>query len=406
MTYTSILEKILLLINMISSSWVYISFIILNVIFIILLICKKLSLKLTLLFSFLTTKLLLIYTIIVNFEETSKLCSKIIDNLFTNIYFPSAYTYLFILITINVISFILIAKPKTLKSYKVISLTGSGIINFILILILEVISKNKIDIFAKQSLFTNTNLVSLLELSINIFIITLIGLSASFIINTLTERISLKREEKNTSKEPSNVISNNTLTVEEPAVIEEPTPKEEPVYAINNDNYEYKFIPSFTTKPEVAMNVTPEVKPVIKPITVEQPTTDNLTYGYDFKEDTFDLSAFIPKKQPVKPINVMESIANNTDTNVNNNILLNQVINNELPIIKKEEEKKASLIEEKKNTYTLNDYRIFNKMLKDIREHNQSNSVMIDKELEYRLITKYSTEAFNRFKTMLQIYSN
>ena len=45
-------------------------------------------------------------------------------------------------------------------------------------------------------------------------------------------------------------------------------------------------------------------------------------------------------------------------------------------------------------------------MLKEIKEHNQSNTITIDKDLEYRLITKYSTETFNMFKKMLQIYSN
>lgn len=425
MTYTSILEKILLLINMISSSWIYISFIILNTIFIILLLCKKLSVKLTLLFSFLTTKLLLTYTIITNYKEVSSLISTITDDLFTNIYFPSAYTYLFILVTINIISIIFLVASKAPKTYKAISLTGSSIINFILILILEVISKNKIDIFAKQSLFTNTNLVSLLELSINIYILTLIGLSASFIINTVTERISIKRETKEpaTSTIPANVVS-NTLTIEEPVIIPEDTPtkKEEPVHAISGDNnYDYKFIPSFTATPEPIMNITPEVKPVmnivpeinpvVEPTVIATAPEPTITYGYNFKEDTFDLSAFIPKKQPVKPINVIEqpSVENtleNTSTNINNNILLNQIINNELPVVTKEEDKQASLLEEKKNTYTLNDYRIFNKMLKDIREHNQSNSMIIDKDLEYRLITKYSTETFNRFKTMLKIYSN
>ena len=45
-------------------------------------------------------------------------------------------------------------------------------------------------------------------------------------------------------------------------------------------------------------------------------------------------------------------------------------------------------------------------MLKDIKEHNGNNSVTIDKMMEYRLITKYSNEAYDMFKTMLKIYSN
>ena len=59
-----------------------------------------------------------------------------------------------------------------------------------------------------------------------------------------------------------------------------------------------------------------------------------------------------------------------------------------------------------KITYSLNDYRIFNKMLKDIKEHNQSNTIQIDKMLEYRLITKYSSETYDMFKRMLKNYSN
>ena len=43
-----------------------------------------------------------------------------------------------------------------------------------------------------------------------------------------------------------------------------------------------------------------------------------------------------------------------------------------------------SMLQNERDTYTLNDYRIFNKMLKDIREHNASSRISIDKNLEYR----------------------
>ena len=80
-----------------------------------------------------------------------------------------------------------------------------------------------------------------------------------------------------------------------------------------------------------------------------------------------------------------------------------KILNNNLSFIKEEIKEDFT---EVKNTYTLNDYRIFNKMLKDIKEHNGNNSVTIDKMMEYRLITKYSNEAYDMFKTMLKIYSN
>ena len=59
----------------------------------------------------------------------------------------------------------------------------------------------------------------------------------------------------------------------------------------------------------------------------------------------------------------------------------------------------------KKIDYTFDDYRLFNKMLKDIREYTQSNFIIIDKKLESRLITKYSSESYDIFKKMLEIYS-
>ena len=43
-------------------------------------------------------------------------------------------------------------------------------------------------------------------------------------------------------------------------------------------------------------------------------------------------------------------------------------------------------------------------MLKDIKEYNAGSVISIDKNLEYRLITKYSSENYNMFKKMLKIY--
>lgn len=105
------------------------------------------------------------------------------------------------------------------------------------------------------------------------------------------------------------------------------------------------------------------------------------------KTNDFILNDFIPKKQ--------ETII---PVPLTNDMIFEKILNNDLPIIREEKEET--------NNYTLNDYRIFNKMLHEIKEHNQNNTITIDKDLEYRLITKYSTETFNMFKKMLKIYSN
>ena len=406
MTYTSIFEKILLIFKTISTSWIYIAFIAVAIILIALLALKKISKKTSFLTTILATILVLSYTIYNYYEPISKMMNTLIDNMFINIYFPSAYAYLFILILINVIAVASLLNPRGEKIYKNVNGLCLIITDFILALILEIIAKDNIDIFAKKSLFANTTLVTLLEFSVNIFIVWLISLVAIYIINIITERIIITRENKKLVQDPAITIdqelSVNMATIKddyqattnatEPAIVN-------PVQAIMPTTTENKFIPNFTiTTPvvEPVMDVQPQNTFI--PVINNEPTT-NYSYNYT-NNSSFDLSAFIPKKQEVKPITIM-----NNPTNNNTNQIFEQILNNELPLIK-EEETPVSVVEETKNTYTLNDYRIFNKMLKDIREHNQSNSITIDKNLEYRLITKYSTETYNMFKTMLKIYSN
>lgn len=395
MKYTNIFEKLISIFNIISSSYIYIVFSLIVVILIALLMLKKISKKNCFIILLFSTKLLLGYIIYIHYETISNMINNIVDNIFLNIYFPSAYAYLFILLLTNIITIGSLLKPRNDKIYKTINGTCFIITNFTLALVLDTISKNNIDIFKKESLFANTNLVTLLEFGVNIFIVWLISLLAVYIINNITERIIIMSENRKLVKNPVTTI-NTELTINEAILEEEYQENDEivengilnPVQAIIPDNHQNKFIPNFTI--ETKELKTEETKNI--PVTNIIPREETINYNYD--SNAFDLSAFIPKKQEVKPI----SIDNN------NSKIFEQILNNELPYIKNEE--KISSIEDTKNTYTLNDYRIFNKMLMDIKEHNGSNSVTIDKMLEYRLITKYSNETYDMFKTMLKIYSN
>lgn len=392
MTYTSIFEKILILFKMISTSWIYIIFTLVAILLITLLALKKISKKNCFILLTIATELILISTICLNYNSMSKLANSIIDNIFTTIYFPSAYAYLFILIIINTVTITSLLNKKSPKTYKTLNGIIFLITNFVLTLILKVIATENIDIFKKESLFTNTNIINLLEFSINIFIIWLIALTAIYLINIITERIIISRENKKLITNPAITISNEINISDqdlEKEYLDTNSTLKQPVQAIIPKENQYKFLPNFTVNTKEIEEVSNQFIPSF--------TSKKETYSYNFQDNnTFDLSAFIPKKQEVKPINIIDNTSKNT------NKVFEQILNNKLPLL----EEKETTVEEVKNTYTLNDYRIFNKMLKDIREHNQSNSITIDKNLEYRLITKYSTETYNMFKTMLKIYSN
>lgn len=457
MKYTTIFEKLLCVFELIGQSWLNIAFVGIAVIFLIMLACGKLSKRKCFLLVTLACFCLLAYTVCYYYEPLSEMMNTLVNNLFTNIYFPSTYAYLFILIVTDIVAIVNLVSPKTEKIYKTIHGICFIITNFILVMILEMIAKYNIDIFSKKSLFSNTNFITLLEFSMNIFILWLVSLLVVYFINTITEYVVVARERKVLNKGPVNmaipevVVSNEELkeaynqtsdTVEVPA-------KEVEAMTFVPDTVQNHFIPSFTTnvsevpntyhfvnipvveQPAVnefvvpqyvsqsnlamnmnanaGVNITSNINTALNLETTLNENTNLNPYAYQVKdtnmhvknENTFDLSSFIPKQQEVRPI---------YDFNTSNstNQIFEQILRNELPVVREETTPNVgkSEIELEKDTYTLNDYRIFNKMLKDIREHNESNSIRIDKNLEYRLITKYSTETYQMFQKMLKVYSN
>lgn len=410
MKYTTIFEKLLSIFEIISTSWVSIVALGLVLGLGVLLIAKKISKKNCFLLCLTVCVSFLGVIIEQNYNAVSKIMNQIIDKLFVGIYFPSIYVYLFIFIVISVVAIFQLLNAKTPKSIKGVHGISLVVMNFVLVLILEIVAKNDIDLFSKKSLFTNTNLVTLMEFSVNVFIVWVISLLVINLVNIITEFILNKKFIKQE-------VNMSGLDCALEAVVSEDMLKENYIDSnkkeeslsyreevIPNSNVNY-FIPNFINLESVPP-YEEQVSSIRSINNINQSNTKYTTENPDVVslEDTkFDLSSFIPKANEMKPIQPL-----NQTNEFNHNEVFEQILRNELPYVKNEPVKtKVDLqLEAEKNTYTLNDYKIFNKMLKDIKEHNQSNSVSIDKNLEYRLITKYSYDNYNMFKKMLKIYSN
>lgn len=407
MKYTSIFEKLFSLISIINTTWINLVFLGIIVLSIIFYSRKKISKKTCFILSTISTFLLIGYVIFNNSSSLTPVFDSIMDDLFTNIYFPSTYAYLFVYFFMNISILGSLINIKHKSTYKTIHGVFFIIINFLFALILEFIASNKIDIFKKTSLFSNKNLIILLELSIMVFVFWLLTLGLVYLSTVISDRIILKQEKKDLEKD-AHLKNVNVLeaTVAIPEEVGEKNTSSVPAMNTNlienNENLNTDTTPSYhfiPTMPNHSMNqqTTESIKDTIPPFMTSYPTHEFATpvnNRNDIQENSFDLSSFIPKKperQIIAPMN-------------NNNTVLEQILNNSLPYI--QENPEQIKLEEEKNTYTLNDYRIFNKMLKDIREHNHNNSITIDKNLEYRLITKYSTETYDLFKRMLKNYSN
>lgn len=365
MKYMGLLEKLLLIYEIIESSLVYIIF--LGVVFItlFLLLKKSISKKVCFILNLLAIIALISYTVYMNHNILTTTFDNIMNNIFTNIYFPSVYTYLFILLFVNIVSITSLLKITLSKTYKTFNAICMLVIDFILVLILEIIAKNEIDLFSKTSLFSNTSLVMLLEFSVNVFIAWIIIISIIYLANIIAERKVIRA----TNKELNN----------KPAIV---TPLDVDLKELEADYLSTgnKFIPQDIIKEPTLPNSYKFISPI------EQPIKEK-THSNEIKNNSFDLSSLMQIKPELKPF----------ESNIS--------MITEVPTIEPVITEMPKFVEER-DTYTLNDYRIFNKMLKDIKEHNKGSVISIDKNLEYRLITKYSTEKYNMFKKMLKIYSN
>lgn len=110
-----------------------------------------------------------IFIIIKYIDIIPKLIDNLINQIFMTLYFPSMGVYMFILVAIN-ISFMYCLFKNINKSYKVLTGVVSIILDLIFVLIINIITELNIDISVEISLYTNSKLLVLLELSTAIFV--------------------------------------------------------------------------------------------------------------------------------------------------------------------------------------------------------------------------------------------
>ena len=159
MKYTNIFEKLTCVFNIVKDNWSCLAFLCFVGFFLILLGRKKITKKVCFISVLMTYFAFLGYNIFTYNKELAIVGDNLANNLFTNIYFPSTYTYLFVLIVMDVVTITSLLSKKGSNVYKWIHGIFFFMIQFVFVLILELLSKNKIYIFYKTSLFSNKYLV-------------------------------------------------------------------------------------------------------------------------------------------------------------------------------------------------------------------------------------------------------
>lgn len=438
MTYLTILEKLKILLDILLDYKMILIFTILLIILTLLHLVKILNKKKYILSMILSFIVVFSISIISNYKILSTTFDNFTTIFFRGIYFPSIYLYIATLILLLVVFIMSILSIKLPKTYKVINTTAFIINNIFLAIILNIIAKNKIDIFSVNSLYTNTNLVVILELNMSMIIIWLLSLIVVYLTNIICDRITLKKKTKVPTtneividniplEESSNnkvveepVIANDAITItpsvntkeKEDNILEEPkvtfndilNGTVEAIYYDNNSNknieynitnpqeeYEKKYesnrLDSISLQDVIDEN---RVLPTIKPnkVIIEEPkvTVEEMT-----------------KREKAK--NIKERLSNNT-ISLDSLVEPSELVEEPISIVDTEKEDNT-LIEEpiaidNKSSYTLEDYKKMIAMLKELKQFTNSSNISVDDAINISLISNYSIDDCLKFKEILE----
>lgn len=91
------------------------------------------------------------------------------DNLFMALYFPNLSIYLFVILISNGVFAYSILGNKIKKSHKILNLVNAMLIDLLLLFIISTVRDNNINIYEKITVYSNSTLLVLLELSTAFF---------------------------------------------------------------------------------------------------------------------------------------------------------------------------------------------------------------------------------------------
>ena len=460
MTYLSLFEKIKILFNTIFDFKVVLVFSIIMLILTILYMVRVLNKKkytLSMIGSFITVFAI---SIISNFKILSKTFDNFTTIFFRNIYFPSIYVYIAMLV-INLITFITsILNRKLGKVYKVLNSINFVLGNIILVVILNIIAKNKIDIFSISSLYTNTTLVAVLELSMNIFILWILSLIGVYTTNVICDSIMTKKDKKKVTP----VIEVTKEEIEKESILDKVS---EVVKSIKNNKVKVQPITEVNSSIEAAVEADNDILDTTEVIseidsTIEEveevaentslevvedtkvednkisfndllngniplvyyDNNNNIEEEYKIADPEEIYGSYnnisVPRTMEVKItkannfVKDEEGVDKKIDNTISNTISLDDLIKGENIIEEVKNDVKKDIVKTitnsniderkivKNDKYTIEDYKKMIGMLKELKSHSHNSNISVDEAVTLSLISDYSIDDCLKFKELLE----
>ena len=115
---------------------------------------------------------------------------KIIENYVKILYFPSSYIYVFLLIYTDIIILKLMIKNikgNKVKWYNFLDMIFFGVLHFLFFMIIKIVTLNNINIFELAELYSNSTLMSCIQISSYLFWIRIGIVLISKVVNKLSD---------------------------------------------------------------------------------------------------------------------------------------------------------------------------------------------------------------------------
>ena len=167
----SIIEKLKILIDLISESplFLFCSMVGISILIFLLLNIKK-NYKINRWILVGVIVLLFISIIIVYNKVILNLIDNLFDGVFMALYFPNLSVYLIILLISNFYFVVSIVKKELGKTQRILNIVEALIVDVLLIAIIDIVNKNGINVYDELTIFSNVSLLVLLEINSAIFV--------------------------------------------------------------------------------------------------------------------------------------------------------------------------------------------------------------------------------------------
>ncbi|MBQ2910462.1 MAG: hypothetical protein IJE53_06610 [Bacilli bacterium] len=192
MTQTTILDKLKIILEVSKSSKLFIGVIIFIILLaLVALTTTRKNAKRGKFIYGLAYATVLVAILVLYHDSLGKMFDYMMNNFFIVLYFPNIAVYLAAIIIANIILLVSVFGFKTPKLVKTINVIVYAIIHYLLALVLNVITKNDLDIFSQISIYGNAEAQAIIEFSSAIFMVWMVFL----ILYKMIRKYQLKGKE-------------------------------------------------------------------------------------------------------------------------------------------------------------------------------------------------------------------